>query len=259
MKGRCFANPTPMRSGMPASMRGKRGAHGAIQDPDLGEARAPHQRDEPHEIDAAPQLRAAMLEIDHLGDAGLGLQQLLRVRCGRREKRDGASRLRRGDRAHVRQVPDDVADALLHLNDGGRRHGAAFLQTTRLVPRMCRSPSWLLGLDLLERARHALPHAVVMPEHDAVRRDQRPRGFAIGDDILVGVRAIDEHEAGAAMMRREVERRRIPVSLRDAPRIGRPFGLRLGEVAPRPGLVDEGALARREREFRCRLRREDRV
>ena len=194
-----------------------------------------------------------MLEIDHLGDTGLGLQQLFRVRRGRREKGDGAARLGRGDRAHIRQVPDDVADALLHLNDGGRGHGAAFLQTTRLVPRMCRSPSLPLGLEFLERARHALPHAVVMPEHDAVRSGQRPCGFAIGDDIVVGMRTIDEDEPGAAMMSREVERRRIPVSLRDAPRIGRPFGLRLGEVAPRPGLVDESALARREREFRCRL------
>ena len=196
-----------MRSGMPASSAASAGRTVRSRIQILAKARAPHQRDEPHEIDAAPQLRAAMLEIDHLADAGLGLQQLLRVRRGRREKRDGAPRLAAAIARTIRQVPDDVADALLHLDDGGRGHVAAFLQTTRLVPRMCRSPSWPLGLDLLERARHALPHTVVMPEHDAVRRDQRPRGLAVGDDILVGVRAIDEHEPGAAMMSREVERR----------------------------------------------------
>src|SRR6185436_7644744 len=73
-------------------------------------------------------------------------------------------------------------------------------------------------------------------------------------DVFIGVRAIDEHEPGAAMMRGKIEGRRVPVELRDALRVGRPFGLRLGEAAARARLVDERAFTRRQREFRRRVR-----
>ena len=80
------------------------------------------QRGEPRQIDRAFELRALMLEIDHFADARLGLQQLLGVGRGQREKRHLAFRLLRRDRADERQMPDHIADALLDLDDGGGRH-----------------------------------------------------------------------------------------------------------------------------------------
>ena len=56
MKGRCFANPTPMRSGMPASIAASAGRTVRSRIQILAKARAPQQRDQPHEIDAATQL-----------------------------------------------------------------------------------------------------------------------------------------------------------------------------------------------------------
>jgi hypothetical protein len=68
-----------------------------------------------------------MLEISHLGDAPLRLQQILRVGRRQRQKRDRTTGLRRRNRADERQMPDDVADALLDLDDCRWGHVDALL------------------------------------------------------------------------------------------------------------------------------------
>ena len=89
-----------MRSGMPASLRGDGRAGGAVENPDRAETAAAQQRDQPDQIEATPQFRAGMLEIDRLGDARLGRQQFLARRStAARERspgRPGAPRRWRG-------------------------------------------------------------------------------------------------------------------------------------------------------------------
>src|ERR1044072_1592055 len=58
----------------------------AVEDPHGAKARAAQQRGEPREVKAARKFRAAMLEIDDIGDARLTLQQLLRVGRGQGEE-----------------------------------------------------------------------------------------------------------------------------------------------------------------------------
>ena len=62
-----------------------------------------------------------MLEIDRLGDRRLGGKQLLGVARWRRQERDAPARRDGGNGADEGQVPDDVADAGFHLDDGGSR------------------------------------------------------------------------------------------------------------------------------------------
>jgi len=59
-----------------------------------------------------------MLEFDHFADAALTCQQFPCVAGSWRKKRHRASGDGRRDGADERQVPDDVADALLYLYDG---------------------------------------------------------------------------------------------------------------------------------------------
>ena len=86
------SHPDALRN--PRERRRKRRAHRAVEDPDPAKPRAPQQHHQPREMQAAPQFRAAMLEIGHLGDARLRLQQILRVGRGKRQKRDRAGGLR---------------------------------------------------------------------------------------------------------------------------------------------------------------------
>ena len=112
-----------------ADALGDAGEHGgerrpdrAVEDPDALEFSRAHQRDELHQIDPARELRALMLEIDHLADARLGGEQVLRAGGGQGEERDGAFRRRCRDGADERQMPDDIADPSFDLDDGGGRH-----------------------------------------------------------------------------------------------------------------------------------------
>src|ERR1051325_4700862 len=72
-----------------------------------------------------------MLEIDHPIDAGLDLQQLLRTRRRQRQERHLAFRRFRSDRPDEGQVPHDVADALLDLNDGGGGHEVSIVMPAK--------------------------------------------------------------------------------------------------------------------------------
>ena len=101
---------------------GERRADGAIENPYLAETAAPQPRDEQELVEPAAQLRAGMLEINRLGDARLGRQQLLCAARRRRQERHLAARRYGGDGPDKRQMPDDVADAPFDLDDRARRH-----------------------------------------------------------------------------------------------------------------------------------------
>ena len=87
MNRRCSPSPGPMRSGIAGEHCGKRRAYRAIEDPDTLEFAPRSSADEPREMTAAREFRAVVLEIDHLADARLGLQQFLRVRRGQGQER----------------------------------------------------------------------------------------------------------------------------------------------------------------------------
>ena len=63
-----------------------------------------------------------MLEIEHLLDAGLLLKQITCVTGRRRQERHPAARRGGSDGPDERQMPDDIADARLDLNDRTGRH-----------------------------------------------------------------------------------------------------------------------------------------
>ncbi len=73
---------------------GERRADGAVENPDRLETIAPQQRDKPEQIEAAAQLRAAVLEIEDLGNARFGGKQVLGAACRRRQKAHAAARAR---------------------------------------------------------------------------------------------------------------------------------------------------------------------
>ena len=99
---------------------GERRPRGAVEDPDRAETMAPQQHGEPDQIKATAQLRSGMLEIHRLGDRRLCGKKLPGVACRRRQEGHAAARRDAGDGADKGQVPDDIANAGLHLD-----HGAA--------------------------------------------------------------------------------------------------------------------------------------
>ena len=111
------AEPEPDALGDAGEPGGQRRANGAVENPDRAELPPPQQRHEPDQIDAAAQFRAGVLEINRFGNAWLAGQQLLGAARRRREKRHAPARRRRRDGADERQVPDDVADTGLGLDD----------------------------------------------------------------------------------------------------------------------------------------------
>ena len=80
------------------------------------------QRDQADQVDAALQFGSGVLKVDRGGDARLGGEQILCRACRRHEERHLSVRGGRGDSADERQMPDDVADSWLDLNDRKGRH-----------------------------------------------------------------------------------------------------------------------------------------
>src|SRR5271155_5024286 len=96
------AKPEPDALRYSGEQAGKRRAGGAVENPKRAEMQAPQERHEPDHIKPAPELGARMLEIDRLGDARLGRQELLRAARRRRQKRHWSARGGRGDGADER-------------------------------------------------------------------------------------------------------------------------------------------------------------
>ncbi len=111
-------------------------------------------------------------------------------------------------------------------------------------------------LDLLECAGDALPYTVVVPDDHPFVGHEAKRGVGVRDHIVIRVRSVHKNEAGAASMGRPVESRGVPVKLRDTGCCRCVFRTRIGEMATGARLVDVGALARREIEFRGSVRRQ---
>jgi hypothetical protein len=80
------------------------------------------QRDQAHKINPALQFRSGMRKIDCGRDARLGDEQVFRRARRRREERHLSIWSGRRDGADERQMPDDVADPGLDLNDRKGRH-----------------------------------------------------------------------------------------------------------------------------------------
>ena len=80
------------------------------------------QRDEPDQVDAALQFRSEMLKIDRRRDGRIGLEQFARAARRRHEKCYLAAGRGCGDGPNERQMPDNVADSRLDLDDCARRH-----------------------------------------------------------------------------------------------------------------------------------------
>src|SRR5262249_22302899 len=104
---------------------------GTVEDPHPLEFLGAQQRGQHRQVDGAFEFRAMVLEIDHFADAWLGGEQFPGAGRGQGEKRHGALRRFRRNRANERQMPDDIADALLDLDDGGGWHVYDF--TVRLA------------------------------------------------------------------------------------------------------------------------------
>jgi hypothetical protein len=102
--------------------RGKRRPDGTVEDPERAQALPAQQRDEPDQIDAALQFRPEMLKIKRRCDGWLGLEQFARAACRRYEECHLAAGRGGRDGPDERQVPDDVANARLDLDDCARRH-----------------------------------------------------------------------------------------------------------------------------------------
>ena len=76
------------------------------------------------------------------------------------------------------------------------------------------SKAWLsLGVELFQGQRDAFPSAIVVPDHDATFAHEAKRGVGVLARVVLGVRAVDENEAGLAEMLRPVERGEIPQQL----------------------------------------------
>ena len=114
------AESDPLRDA--GERRGQRRPDGAVENPDRSQAVPAQQRDQTNEIEAALQFRPGMLKIDRGRDARFCREQLFRGAGRRREERHLPLRSRRGDGADKRQMPDDVANSRLNLNDRKGRH-----------------------------------------------------------------------------------------------------------------------------------------
>lgn len=114
------AEPEPDALGDAGKFCGERRPCGAVENPDRAETMAPQQCGEPDQIKATAQLRSGMLEIERLGDRRFRGKKLPGMARRRGKKSYPPARRDAGDGADEGQVPDDIADAGLHLD-----HGAA--------------------------------------------------------------------------------------------------------------------------------------
>ncbi len=117
MKRLCDAEPQPDALRDSGKPRRECRAERAVEDPDLAK-RLPAQQDGQLEhVHGALELRAVVFEIDGLGNAGVGGEELLGAARRRGEEGDLPAGRHGGDGMDEGQVPDDVADAAFHLND----------------------------------------------------------------------------------------------------------------------------------------------
>src|SRR5579863_10164294 len=102
---------------------GERRANGAVEDPYFLKTTASEQRHQADKIDAALQFRPGMLEIESFGNGRLRGKQFARAAGGRGEKRHLSAGRYGGNGADEGQVPNDIANPGLGLNDRVRRWG----------------------------------------------------------------------------------------------------------------------------------------
>ena len=108
---RAESQPDPFRNA--GKRRRQRRPDGAVEDPERLQVMPAQQRDEAHKINAALPFRSGMLKIDRGRDTRLRGEQV----PWRREERHLSVRSGRDDGADERQMPDDITDSGLDLND----------------------------------------------------------------------------------------------------------------------------------------------
>jgi len=112
---RAEPQPDPFRNA--GKRRRQRRPDGAVEDPERLQAMPAQQRDQADKINPALQFRSGMLKIDRGRDAWLRSKQVTGGTCRRREERHLSIRSGRRDGADERQMPDDIANSGLDLND----------------------------------------------------------------------------------------------------------------------------------------------
>ena len=112
---RAESQPDPFRNA--GKRRRQRRPDGAVEDPERLQVMPAQRRDEAHKISAALPFRSGMLKIDRGRDARLRSEQVPGGARRRREERHLSVRSGRRDGADERQMPDDITDSGLDLND----------------------------------------------------------------------------------------------------------------------------------------------
>jgi len=104
-------------------------------------AQASEHGNQPQDVEPAFKLGATVFEIERLCNAGFGLQQVASVSRGKGQEGDGILPRGCSNRANKRQMPNDIANSLLGLDDDCGSHAVS----RRMVAGS--APSMRIGLD----------------------------------------------------------------------------------------------------------------